>query len=137
MVRARVLGIPDGMDDISIYADDGSLHDLLVGIFYFCPFRVVMVYCSSRDLCACFRVYLFFSFTIGRCYYDGPVTLSLIHILDTRALEEMPTYYLETMMKVRRLLEEKMTGFTEKDQTHYQAMLFMIKQIVGKPARMN
>lgn len=58
-------------------------------------------------------------------------------VVDIRALEEMPTYYLETMMKVRRLLEEKMTGFTEKDQTHYRAMLFMIKQIVGKPARMN
>ncbi len=57
--------------------------------------------------------------------------------VDTRALEEMPTYYLEAMFKIKRLLEEKMESFTGKEQTHYQAMLFMIKQVLGKQAGMN
>ena len=58
-------------------------------------------------------------------------------VVDTRALEEMPTYYLEAMFKIKRLLEEKMESFTGKEETHYQAMLFMIKQVLGKQAGMN
>ncbi len=58
-------------------------------------------------------------------------------VVDTRALEEMPAYYLEMMVKVRCLLEEKMKGFSEKDRTHYEAMLFMVKQVLGRQAGMN
>ncbi len=58
-------------------------------------------------------------------------------MVDTWVMEEMPAYYLEMMVKVKCLLEEKMEGFPEKDRTHYQAMLFMVKQVLGRQAGMN
>ena len=58
-------------------------------------------------------------------------------VLDTQAMEEAPAYYLEMLMKIKDLLESRMETFVGEDQPHYQAMLFAVKQVLGKQAQKN
>ncbi|WP_455510035.1 zinc-dependent metalloprotease [Butyricimonas paravirosa] len=52
--------------------------------------------------------------------------------LDVTNLDESATYYYQMVLRIRDLLESKMKSFDAEDLPHYEAMLFAMKQMLGK-----
>ena len=52
-----------------------------------------------------------------------------------RPLDESATYYYRMVLRIRDLLESKMKSFDAEDLPHYEAMLFAMKQMLGKQAQ--
>ena len=55
--------------------------------------------------------------------------------LDVTNLDESATYYYQMVLRIRDLLESKMKSFDAEDLPHYEAMLFAMKQMLGKQAQ--
>ena len=55
--------------------------------------------------------------------------------LDVTNLDESATYYYRMVLRIRDLLESKMKSFDAEDLPHYEAMLFAMKQMLGKQAQ--
>ena len=55
--------------------------------------------------------------------------------LDVANIDESATYYFEMVLRIIDLLESKMKSFDAEDLPHYEAMLFAMKQMVGKQAQ--
>ena len=47
-------------------------------------------------------------------------------------IDESATYYYDMVLKIKKLLESKMNDFAIEDRPHYEAMLFAMKQMLGK-----
>lgn len=58
-------------------------------------------------------------------------------VINTQTMEETSAYYLKMLQKVTHLLESKMDFFAEEDKSHYQAILFAIKNILRKRTQKN
>ena len=55
--------------------------------------------------------------------------------LDVSNIDDSAAYYYEMVQKIKDLLEVRMDSFDEKDKPHYEAMLFAMKQMLGKRAQ--
>ncbi|WP_065218176.1 MULTISPECIES: zinc-dependent metalloprotease [Butyricimonas] len=55
--------------------------------------------------------------------------------LDVAKIDESATYYYQMVLRIRDLLESKMKSFDAEDLPHYEAMLFAMKQMLGKQAQ--
>ncbi|MFR7877872.1 MAG: hypothetical protein ACLU4J_16590 [Butyricimonas paravirosa] len=66
-----------------------------------------------------------------------PLTSDGLRVATTSVtnLDESATYYYQMVLRIRDLLESKMKSFDAEDLPHYEAMLFAMKQMLGKQAQ--